>query len=205
MQRIYDSGFYASLFEVLNALSNGKEFDTMPPSLAFLLWLVLLLGLLYFDPAKTLRAPLALWVPLIWMFIVATRLPSQWLSGQVGLASKGLEEGNSLDRNIYCMFILLAICILISRSFNWSNFFTRNLALTAFLAFALLSVLWSDFPFVSFKRWFRDLGNYLVVLVILSDPKPIEAVHTVLRRLCYLLIPLSILMMKYFPSRGYDL
>ena len=177
----------------------------MPPSLAFLLWLVLLLGLLYFDPAKTLKASLALWVPLIWMFIVATRLPSQWLSGQVGLASEGLEEGNSLDRNIYCMFILLSICILISRSFNWSNFVTRNLALTAFLAFALLSVLWSDFPFVSFKRWFRDLGNYLVVLVILSDPTPIEAVRTVFRRLCYLLIPLSIFNDEIFPQYGYDL
>ncbi len=174
----------------------------MSPSFALVVWLALLIGLLYFDPAKPPRTSLALWVPLVWMFIVATRLPSQWLSGQVELASQGLEEGNSLDRNIYCMFILLSICILISRSFNWSNFFTRNLALTAFLAFALLSVLWSDFPFVSFKRWFRDLGNYLVVLVILSDPKPVEAVRTVLRRLCYLLIPLSILMMKYFPSTG---
>ena len=86
------------------------------------------------------------------------------------------------------------------------HFFARNATLMAFLLFALVSVCWSDFPFVAFKRWFRDLGNYLVILVVLSDPRPLEAVRTVLRRLSYLLVPLSILLNKYFPqlSKQYD-
>jgi O-antigen ligase len=65
-----------------------------------------------------------------------------------------------------------------------------------------MSVLWSDFPFVSFKRWFRDLGNYLVILVVLSDSRPQEAVQTLFRRLFYLLVPLSILLIKYYPYMG---
>jgi len=97
---------------------------------------------------------------------------------------------------------LLAIGILILRSFNWGDFVARNVALVAFVSFALVSVLWSDFPLVSFKRWFRDLGNYIVILVVLSDPRPLEAVHTLLRRLCYLLIPLSILLIKYYSYLG---
>ena len=174
----------------------------MSPSLALLLWLFLLLGLLRYDPAKDSGTPLALWVPLIWMFIIGSRLPSQWLRSQVGVAAQALEEGNPLDRSIFSVLILLAIGILMSRSFNWCKFFTRNFALMALLCFALMSVLWSDFPFVSFKRWFRDLGNYFVVLVVLSDPRPIEAVRTLIRRLCYLLIPLSILLIKYYPYLG---
>src|SRR5208337_2713975 len=138
----------------------------MPPSLALLLWAVLLLGLLCFDPARDPGTSAALWVPLIWMFIVGSRLPSQWLgSSQMGYSAVALEEGNSLDRTIFSVLILLAIGILMSRSFQWGAFFGRNVALTAFLSFALLSVVWSDFPFVTFKRWFRDLGNYLVILV----------------------------------------
>ena len=70
------------------------------------------------------------------------------------------------------------------------------------VAFELISAIWSDFPFISFKRWIRDLDNYLVVLVILSDAKPLEAARTVLRRLSYLLVPLSILLIKYFPVMG---
>lgn len=174
----------------------------MPPFVALILWFILLLALLYFDPAKDARTSPALWVPVIWMFIVGSRLPSQWLGGQVGQAAEALQEGNPLDRSVYFILMLLAIGILISRSFNWGNFFARNLALMAFVCFALVSVCWSDFPFVAFKRWFRDLGNYLVVLVVLSDPHPFEAICTLLRRLCYLLIPLSVLLVKYYPQIG---
>jgi exopolysaccharide production protein ExoQ len=174
----------------------------MPPSLALFLWLVLLLGLLFWDPANASRTSPALWVPVIWMFILGSRLPSQWLGGQVGLAAQTFEEGNPLDRTISSALILLAIGTLMARSLKWSDFFGRNLALIAFLSFALMSVLWSDFPFIAFKRWFRDLGNYLVILVALSDPRPPEAIRTLLRRLFFLLIPLSVVLIKYYPEIG---
>jgi exopolysaccharide production protein ExoQ len=38
--------------------------------------------------------------------------------------------------------------------------------------------------------------------VVVSDPRPLEVVGTLLRRLCYLLIPLSILIYKYYPEIG---
>lgn len=178
----------------------------MPPSLALFLWVVLLVGLLHFDPAKDREISLALWVPVIWIFILSSRLPSQWLGQPVGSAAEAYQEGNPLDRTVSLILISLAIGILASRSIRWADLFGRNRALTAFLLYALVSVYWSDFPFVAFKRWFRDLGNYLVILVVLSDPRPIEAIRTLLRRLCYLLIPLSILLIKYYPqmARQYD-
>ena len=174
----------------------------MPPFIALIVWLVCLLLLLYFDPAKSPDVSAALWVPVIWLFFLGSRLPSQWLGGQVGLAAQALEEGNPFDRTISSALILLAIGILLSRSFNWHGFFRRNLALMSLLFFALISVCWSDFPFVSLKRWLRDLGNYLVILVVLSDAHPLEAVRTVLRRLFFLLIPLSVVLIKYYPELG---
>lgn len=107
-----------------------------------------------------------------------------------------------MDRAVDLLLIALAVVILTTRAFNWSQFLTRNIALIAFLTFALLSVVWSDFPFVAFKRWIRDLGNYLVILVALSDPHPLEAVRTLLRKISYLVIPLSVLLIKYFPALG---
>jgi len=140
------------------------------------------------------------------MFILATRLPSQWFGGQVSIQAQALEEGNSLDRTVFLILILLACQTLISRGFNWKGIFARNTVLCLFVVYTLCSVLWSDFAFIAFKRWFRDLGNYLVILVILSSPMPLEAIRTVLRRLCYLLLPLSIVLIKYFPQigRAYD-
>lgn len=177
----------------------------MPPILALILWFVCLVLLFRFDPAKE-RTSVALWVPIIALFIIGSRNPSQWLGGTVSITAQSFEEGNPLDRAISLLLILLAIWILTSRSFRWGEFFTRNLALTVLITFGLLSVTWSDFPFIAFKRWFRDLGNYLFVLVVLSDAHPEAAIRTVLRRLFYLLIPLSILLNKYFPdySRSFD-
>jgi O-antigen ligase len=136
------------------------------------------------------------------MFIVGSRSPSQWLGGQVGISAQAFSEGNPLDRSIELGLILLTLGVLSARSFKWASFVERNLALTAFVFLALLSVCWSDFPFVAFKRWFRDLGSYLMVLVVLTDPHPLEAIRTLLRRLCFLLIPLSIVLVKYYPDIG---
>jgi hypothetical protein len=178
----------------------------MPPFLALILWFVLLVVLFWWDPAKEAGISIALWVPLIWVFILGSRLPSQWLGVQVGSQVQAMEEGNPIDRSIYFGLMLVALGILISRSFKWDIFFGRNLALMAFLLFALISVVWSDVPFIAFKRWIRDLGVYLAVLVVLSDARPLDAVRTLLRRLAYLLIPLSIVLDKYFPglSRMFD-
>ena len=179
----------------------------MPPFIALVLWFMLLVGLILFDPAKEPGTSLALWVPLTWMFIIGSRLPSQWLGAGYGsVNAQALEEGNPLDRAVFTILIVLAVTVLISRSFKIGEFISRNFALIMLLTFALISIMWSDFPFVAFKRWFRDLGNYLVILVVLSDPRPLKAVRTLLRRLWYLLVPLSILLNKYFPalSRQYD-
>jgi len=179
----------------------------MPPLIALLVWFVLLLGLLCFDPARVRGTSGALWVPVIWMFFTASRLPSQWLgalTGQNWVAN--LQDGNPLDRTIDLVLICVAMAILCSRTFDWGGFLARNFALVLFIAFALLSVFWSDFPLVAFKRWFRDLGNYFIVILVLTDPHPLDAVRTVLRRLGYLVVPLSILLDKYFPniSKTYD-
>jgi exopolysaccharide production protein ExoQ len=174
----------------------------MPPSLALWIWVVLLVALFWFDPAKRPKTSAALWVPLIWFFFLGSRSPAMWL----GLSSSGgmqaLEEGSPLDRTIFSLLTVACFAILVARSFQWRKFVAQNLALVSFLTFCLLSVAWSDFPLATFKKWFRDAGIYMAVLVILSDPDRIQAMRTVLRRTCYLLIPLSIILVKYYPGLG---
>lgn len=116
------------------------------------------------------------------------------------------QDGNPIDRMVYTTLIILSICILLWRSFKWGTFFRRNFVLIIFLSYCLLSVTWSDFPLIALKRWFRDMGDYLAVLVILSDPDPVAAVQYALKRLCYVVISLSVLLVKYFPflSRLYN-
>ncbi len=41
----------------------------MPPMLALAIWIVLLLALLVFDPAKEPKVSGVIWIPVIWMAI----------------------------------------------------------------------------------------------------------------------------------------
>ena len=175
----------------------------MPPIQALAIWLVLLLALFIFDPAKHTKISAALWVPVIWFFFLGSRPPEMWLGFSSGVdAAQALEQGNPTDRTIFSLLTLAAFAILVSRSFQFRNFVAQNSALACLLVFALLSVAWSDFPLATFKKWFRDAGVYMAVLVVLSDPHQLEAVRTVLRRVCYLHIPLSIVLIKYYPELG---
>ena len=178
----------------------------MSPTLALVIWLGSLLALLRHDPAADRRLSAALWIPVIWLSIIGSRLPAQWLSGSLGFTSAGFSEGSALDRAVYLFLIAASLVILIRRRFDWTGFVKGNTWLAAFLCFALISVTWSDYPFIAFKRWVRDLGIFLAIFVVISGPHPVESASWVLRRVFYLLIPLSVVFVKYFPhlARVYD-
>ena len=74
--------------------------------------------------------------------------------------------------------------------------------MVAFIVYCLLSILWSDFPFVSFKRWIKVLGHPIMVLVIFTEPDPKEALVRLMKRCAYIVLPVSILWMKYYPNLG---
>jgi exopolysaccharide production protein ExoQ len=174
----------------------------MPPFLALLLWISFSVWILSHDPAKHREVSPAVWIAWVWLVLIGSRSLSMWLGMTATSTAAALEEGNALDRTLYTLLMILAIAVLRSRSIDWRNAFAMNSALVALLLFGLLSVIWSDFPVTALKRWIRDLGSYLMVLVILSDPRPLEALSTLFRRTFYLLIPLSVLLIKYYRHIG---
>jgi O-antigen ligase len=110
------------------------------------------------------------------------------------------NQGNSFDRSILSLLIIVAVGILVWRSFKWISWLAANPLLSAFLVFACVSVLWSDDPIEAFKRWIRDFGSYAMICVVLTDRRPAEAIQVVFRRLGYLFVSLSIVLIKYFPA-----
>src|SRR2546425_3284046 len=174
----------------------------LPPQLALVVWSFLLLLLLRYASPKDGASSSVLWVPVIWIVMAGSRSPAQWLGMVPTSNAIAFEEGSPLDRSVYLILIGLALWILAKRQFSWREAFSRNAVLTLFLLLALASVAWSDFPFITFKRWIRDLGTYLMVLVVLSDPRPVEAISLVLRRLSYVLLIFSVVLIKYYPELG---
>jgi O-antigen ligase len=65
-----------------------------------------------------------------------------------------------------------------------------------------ISVLWSDFPEVSFRRWVRSLGDIIMVLIVITEINHTGAVLKLFRSMAYVLIPISIIFIKYYRNLG---
>jgi exopolysaccharide production protein ExoQ len=172
----------------------------MPSALALLLCSAFVLYLLRYDRRQSTKVSGALWVPTIWMFSVATKSVDDWFGGQV----KDIESGSPLDRLFVSGLLCLGLLILARRRVAWRLVIEKNTWLTLLITYMLISILWSDIPFISFKRWTRELTAIIMALVVLTEPAPRQAMESLFRRTVYILIPFSILLIKYFPQYGIE-
>src|ERR1041385_4314315 len=179
----------------------------MSPQIARIIFFAFIGFLFVCDRKRRSGCSNALWIPLFWVLILGSRPFSSWFGGGVDMeTTDDYIEGSPVDRIVFLFLIIAGFIVLKQRQTNWANVFRTNRWLFVFFAYLGISSVWSDFPMVSFKRWIKDLGNIIMVLVILSEKDPVEAVKTLLLRCCYLLVPLSVLYIKYFPDigRGYN-
>ena len=174
----------------------------MPPLLATLLTLLFIAFLFRNDSKEGYAPSLALMLPCLWMFILGSRSVSEWLYLGTPMAGGDIAEGSPLDRAVFFMMMGVGFLVLLKRRLNWSQVFRQNIALLMFLLYCGLTIVWSDFPFVAFKRWFKAFGDPIMVLIVLTEPDPLKAAQTVVRVCTNLLVPLSVLFIKYYPHLG---
>jgi O-antigen ligase len=170
----------------------------MPPQIASLITLGFMVWLLARDRALR-NCSGSLWIPVLWLSIIGSRPASSWL----GLVPANADsEGSPYDRLVFLALIFGAFVVLIRRKVSWAKVAAGNKWLFLLLLYLGISTLWADDPFVSFKRWFKEIGNISMVLVILSEEDPASAVKSVLFRCSVFLIPTSVLLIKYYPDLG---
>lgn len=139
---------------------------------------------------------MALLIPGMWIGITGSQPLSYWFGGVGG------SDANPIDTFAYLGLIVAAIFVLSRRKFKWVELLKKNKAVFAVYGFLLLSMAWSPLPASTFKRLFKDFGCILTGLVILTELNPAEAVRAVFVRVSYLLFPLSLVFIKYFPDIG---
>lgn len=177
----------------------------MPPLLALLLCFLFTSFILLIDRKNSSNTRIALWIPLIWMLILGSRMVALWfpmpaIGGEV--SPESYLEGNPIDRNISAILMFIGLLVLIKRKIFSTDVFKNNKWIFILIIYCGISILWSDFPYVSFKRYTKAIGSLIMVLIVLTEPSPIEAVKTMFKRLAYFLIPLSIVLIKYYSNLG---
>ena len=180
----------------------------MPPSIASLIFTILICGLFWAEKEGNLRTSKALWIPTVWVLINASRPVSDWLTtlgldvGPLPRSADIYTEGSPIDRALFTMLVIAGFMVLVARRQEVGALLRRNYPVVLFFVFAVLSSFWSDFPFVTLKHWIKGVGDFAMVLVVLTDPDRLGAIKRLLSRVGLLFVPLSVLYCKYYPAIG---
>jgi O-antigen ligase len=170
----------------------------MPPILALLLCIAFVLWLLRYDRRKAPAVSAALWAPTVWWFSVSTKPMGVWF------ADPGEAFASPLDQQFLLAMLGVGWVILLRRGVASRGLLGRQPWLMALLLYMGAGILWSDIPFTSFKRYIRELVAVTMALVVASERDVRQAIESMLRRGAYILVPFSVLLIKYFPGYGVE-
>ncbi len=173
--------------------------------LAFLICGTGITGLFYLDRDRTVRTSSALWLPVIWLWIVGSRPVSAWFGagGGDGTLTSTLD-GSPLDAAIYAALLATGVVVLFRRK-RTGVLLSANSPVVIYFIYCLLSVVWSPFHGPALKRWIKAIGDLVMVLILVTDGQPITALRRLYSRIGFILFPLSIFLIRYTDlGRGYD-
>ena len=177
----------------------------MNASLATLVYALGIVGLFYLNRDKSVHTSRALWIPVIWFWILGSRAVSLWLAGGIptsGASADTLMDGSPIDAVVFQLLLVSGLTVLARRGNRCLSLLAANWPIVWYFAYCLLSVLWSDFPGVSIKRWIKATGDVVMALIVLTDPQPMAALRRLFSRLGFVLLPASALLIKYYPYLG---
>jgi O-antigen ligase len=163
-------------------------------------------GLFILERERGAKTSRALWIPIIWLMINASRPVSEWLQMGSPSAIDESVEGSPLDRNFFFLLIALGAYFLFQRQQKVIRFLRSNPWIVVFVIYCALSVVWSDYADVALKRWIKSLGDFIMVLIVLTEAQRLNAIKRLFSTTSFILMPLSVMLIKYYPdmSRYYS-
>jgi exopolysaccharide production protein ExoQ len=170
--------------------------------------MIIILGLLFVvwvlarDARSRKGCSPVVWISVLWIIVGGSRPVSTWFNSGGDASSDSYDSGNPFERNIYLILIVCAVWALCKRGLRLGPFFQRNKGLMLLTLFWGASVIWADSPLIALKRWVKDTGTILITVILLSDLEPVQALRGAFVRAAYVLIPFSVLLIRYFSQLG---
>jgi hypothetical protein len=160
---------------------------------ASLLCIVFIAWILKRDSKRRTSLSAASWIPTLMIFIFGSRTPSTWLE------AAGFDPPDSVNQIFYVLIVGASLIVLSRRRLKWDRFFATNAALMALYGYFAISSLWSSAPADSFIRIVRDFTtNIVLILVILSDERPLEVLRAAYFRCTCAAFSWSLLLSRFY-------
>src|SRR6266480_1871833 len=149
----------------------------MSTTLALLLFSIGIAGLFFLDRDNSVRPSKALWLPVIWLWIVGSRPVSMWLGMGVTTTDTldATLSGSPVDAAVFAALLAIGVMVLLYRRKKTSAYLAVSGPIILYFLYCLISVTWSPFHEPAFKRWTKAVGDLVMVLINLTDGDLIAA------------------------------
>ena len=171
----------------------------LPATMLTILVIVILFRL---DRSEEKRGPIALWIPFIWLLIESSRPVSAWIQNVAGNTTNSYIDGSPLDRNILTTLMALGLFFLSKKAKRIGLILKSNPAIILYFIFCLASTIWAEYPMVVLKRWIRSVGDVEMLMIVITQEDRLGAFKRIFTRVGYLVVPLSILLIRFYPQWG---
>jgi O-antigen ligase len=146
---------------------------------------------------------ISLLIPILWMLRICSRGLMYWFNPDAGMHQEiDYIKGSPVDRAFFLILEIAGFLVLLKRNIDWKLFIRKNITLLILYAYMGLSIFWSDFTDVSFKRWIRTIGDLIMVMIVITDHDYVGSFIRLYRIGSYILLPVSIILVKYFRHFG---
>jgi exopolysaccharide production protein ExoQ len=98
----------------------------------------------------------------VFFVFYGTKLPFRERSFDVS----DIGTSNIVNQIAFSTIFILAAFSLIPKLRQAADFLIREKLLTIFILWCMLSILWSDFPIVAFKRWFQIFTAFITIVAV---------------------------------------
>ena len=135
---------------------------------------------------------------------------NRWIpSGRGVVSSVALDSADShnvesdpINVVVALLLLIAGLIVLFSRRRKIGRLLQANWPIVLFFSYCAVSTLWSDYTGAAFRKVLRSFGDVMMVLIVLSDSKPVAALKSLLVRAGFVLLPLAVLLIKYYPDWG---
>ncbi len=171
----------------------------MNSTLALLLCSAGVAGLFYLDRDKTVRTSKAFWLPVFWLLIAGSRPVSSWFG--IGSDTDGsiaaTLDGSPMDAFIFEVLIIAGLIALFQRRNRAITILKASAPVLIYFLYCMISTAWSPIHGPAFKRWIKDVGDLVMVLLIVTEAQPVAALRRLYSRVGFILLPFSVVLIRY--------
>src|SRR5688572_3858736 len=141
----------------------------MPPIVASVLFYSVMVWLLRAQ-SKEPRVSAALWLATLDFAFAASKPITFLLLGNDSIyTDPSIIEGDPINRAELLLLFVAGLGVPYHRRIHVHRIIALNPALVVLMLYIAISVVWSDDPLIALKRYFREIGHIIMVLVVLTD------------------------------------